>query len=862
MSAQKSSRWGSFLSQAVAGVEARLDTILAEDEASKSSTTTAAVSNSPPVTSTPPPRSTTPSKSTNDRLQERLARAVASRNAASSANQSVEATNNTTYSSPRPSTDTPRPSFASIVQAASPRSSLSIEDTTAIAAVPAAISTSTAVKSRLSQDYSTVTPTPAASSELPARLSSESASASAPASQPETAQEENHTTQESALNGNATSITDDAVAPALYKERITHLEETLEAVQAQNQEELQSHIERVDALQTKLDYLAREASEQARNAVTNAPRGSLEKKIAEKDDQIAQLMMEGQKLAATEQKHRTIIKKLRAQLVSNEKELNDQKVWRQKAEKELASLRRRTEESADLEKANEETHRLLSQSKREIDRLKVENDAKDQTIADLKTQLREESEKAKSVASKADDRQRVASQERLKELEDAIAALEVEKELAADRAKVQIAEAREKADRATERARVMELELKGEVQVLESKLETLRAKAEEASSGAVGDAQVKLLRQVETLQTQYSVASENWQGMEASLEARAANLEKERDEALRRESEMRRKAREALQEEELEEMRHQLPTVERDLKSYQSQLNTLKTRAEQAESALADAKVELAKHQASLKNDKVDRPDQDRRNWLEDVPVAPFRDRSHPESPLLTAPQRTFSGDNYLGLQTFPNRFRKTSAPSSNGEPSSSDRPSWARRPSAQPHSARTPIIPSFPGFPGPTTPSLASGFDFAGLTHTNTAEREDGLEGLDRSPSPQNVLQDMMSVSTMTAGPSVQLVERMSAAIRRLESEKVAAKEELTRISGQRDEARSEIVALMREVESSKTASTRVADLEKNLSEINEKYQTTLEMLGEKSEQVEELRADIQDIKAMYRDLVERTIK
>ncbi|KAJ2988013.1 hypothetical protein NUW58_g4200 [Xylaria curta] len=212
-------------------------------------------------------------------------------------------------------------------------------------------------------------------------------------------------------------------------------------------------------------------------------------------------------------------------------------------------------------------------------------------------------------------------------------------------------------------------------------------------------------------------------------------------------------------------------------------------------------------------------------------------------------------------LQNYSNRFRKTSAPSSNGEPSPSDRPSLPRRPSVQPP-ARSPLFPSLSGLPAATTPSIASGFDFVGPAPAQGTDRDYVLEGLERSASPQNVLQDMVSVSTMTAGPSVQLVERMSAAIRRLESEKVAAKEELTRISGQRDEARSEIVALIRELETSKTATKRVADLENEVAEINERYQTTLEMLGEKSELVEELRADVQDVKAMYRDLVERTIK
>ncbi|KAI1421049.1 TATA element modulatory factor 1 TATA binding-domain-containing protein [Xylaria sp. FL1777] len=842
---QKSSRWGTFLSQAVAGVEARLDNILAEDSGPKEATTPSIVPGASAVPPTPPTRSATPSKSANDRLQERLARAVAARNAASPARQSTEAAS--TISSPRPSTDASEQPPTSITQAASPRTSQSVEGTA-----------SPPLHAPMVPSGGASTPT--SDGQLPAVSSPRSSL------QLESQRAEKDSERQSMSNDEVKHTADDTITSNLYIERISHLEKTLQEVQVHHQEELNSHIERVDALQTKLQYLTREASEHARSAATNAPAGSLDKKIAEKDDQIAQLMLEGQKLASTDHQNRTIIKKLRAQLVANEKELNEQKIWRQKAEKDAAILRRRIEESNDLEKANEEAHGLLSQSKREIDRLKLENEAKDRSIADLKSQLQEESENAKSLAARTDDYQREAEQKRVKELEDAVAALEVSKKQAESSASLVITELREKAERASERARAIELELKGEVQILESKLEALRASAEEASSGAVGDAQVKLHRQIETLQTQHSIASENWRGIEASLEAKVVNLEKERDEALRRESEMRRKAREVAsrakrQEEELEEMQSQLPTVQRDLKSYQSQLDALRTRAEKAEAALADTKAELARHQASLKNDKGERTDHDRRNWLDEVPAPVYRDRGRPESPLLTAPVRTFSGDNFLGLQNYSSRLRKTSAPSSNGEPSPSDRASLARRPSVQPP-MRSPLFPPLSGLPSATTPSVASGFDFVTSTPTQATDREDVLEGLERSASPQNVLQDMVSVSTMTAGPSVQVVERMSAAIRRLESEKVAAKEELARISGQRDEARGEIVALIQELETSKTATKRVADLEGEIAEMNERYQTTLEMLGEKSELVEELRADVQDVKAMYRDLVERTIK
>lgn len=209
--------------------------------------------------------------------------------------------------------------------------------------------------------------------------------------------------------------------------------------------------------------------------------------------------------------------------------------------------------------------------------------------------------------------------------------------------------------------------------------------------------------------------------------------------------------------------------------------------------------------------------------------------------------------------------MRKASAPSSQsgtGIPSLERPPySGSRRPSAQP-----PVRPSVPGsMTGYSLPVFSPTTESTPPLPNLLLDREDSFEegGVETSStSPQQVMQDMVSVSTVAAGPSVQLVERMSAAIRRLESEKVAAREELARISNQRDEARAELVATMREVEKGRQATEKVEELERQVAEVNERYETTLELLGEKSELVEELRADVQDVKDMYRDLVERTVR
>lgn len=142
------------------------------------------------------------------------------------------------------------------------------------------------------------------------------------------------------------------------------------------------------------------------------------------------------------------------------------------------------------------------------------------------------------------------------------------------------------------------------------------------------------------------------------------------------------------------------------------------------------------------------------------------------------------------------------------------------------------------------------------------TSDHDEFFEGLGTPASPHRTIDDMMSVSTAGAGPSVQLVERMSGAVRRLESEKAALKDELARLSLQRDEAREQVVTLMRELDQKRAADKRIESLEKDMRDVNERYQTTLEMLGEKSELVEELMADIADLKKIYKELVESTMK
>jgi hypothetical protein len=241
------------------------------------------------------------------------------------------------------------------------------------------------------------------------------------------------------------------------------------------------------------------------------------------------------------------------------------------------------------------------------------------------------------------------------------------------------------------------------------------------------------------------------------------------------------------------------------------------------------------------------RINEEKQKWQEEIGQGSMGATSA-ESPVPST-RRGLTSE-FLGLQNL--QIRRASARSTTSDVPTADR-FFVPRPSFHPPGRSsgngTPTRQDSVQSLEPDAPSI----------HT---DHDDFFENMASPSSPQQTLNDMVSVSTAGAGPSVQLVERMSSAVRRLESEKVAMKEDLARLSAQRDEARAEIVSLMKEVGAKRTADSKVVELEKEVAAIKARYETTLEMLGEKSELVEELKSDIDDIKAMYRELVERTVK
>ena len=343
---------------------------------------------------------------------------------------------------------------------------------------------------------------------------------------------------------NGTAFNSSLKMPEQYEKTIEQMRSDYEAAELRRQEETHIYLERIDALQSKLQYLTKEAGEAAKDTLAEAQPGSIEQKMATKDERIALLVEEGQKLSQTELKHMSIIKKLRGKSTEDDKAVADFKRTTEKYEKSAREAQDRAKRAETAEKRASERLKSLGRTEKDLENVITERDAKELLVQDLQFELSQVTSAAKEVEVKVIAEALAAEKRHAADLTDELSSLKADKELAQKHHQNELRELREKAEREKERARVAEIERQSEQSILESRLEAYRARAEEASAGQTGDLQAKLLRQIETLQNQYAVASENWQGIEGSLLSRLSTLEKERDDIVKREADIRRKARE------------------------------------------------------------------------------------------------------------------------------------------------------------------------------------------------------------------------------------------------------------------------------------------------------------------------------
>lgn len=875
---KKGGGWGSLFSGAVANLESRLDTILAEDataSTSASASASASASSAAEQASTTKgnrprtnsgrlaPASAAGSREAsrtrvNDRLAERLAKATQQKPPSRVATPVNDAGSGRTSVDTKRSGDAPR-SVPDIVEQPAAKTETVVEQ--GINGKGESKPETEKVEEGTNEgDAVKPVPQPTASLSMsnlpmnPARMSADSPRLSIDAPTPEDA-----SSRPSSDLPNGLISTDPDLQTRLLQMRDDHAR-----AEADRQEEMQGYLERIDALQAKLTYLATETVAAAKAANASAGAGSAEKLLAEKDERIALLMEEGEKLSKSEMKHLQTIKTLRSKTVQADKETSDLRNKLERAERTEVDLKSKLRRSEVAERHASEKSKQIAVIEKQVDELRIDRENAAELVRSLIAQLKDAKEKAARADTAAFSKASEADKSKIASLENELEDAQIEKKLAEDRAAGEVRKAKEEAERQREKLAVRELELKNEMVTMESRLEVLRTHAEEATtSGGTtdGESSVKLMRQVEVLQQQYSLAQGNWETIEASLNARVAALEKERNETSKRESDVRKRARDITArlrkaEEERDEALDQIRNLEGDVRVQREQLTSLQTKHEQAERQQNDLRTELDRQRKLWETDLAQRVEEEKARWRREMLASP-----RTESP--TAFSRKGSSVDIRKPGTSRLTSHDLAALHTEMRPMS-------RRSSAMPQ--RMP--PSREASPAISRQESSFSFDAQQQHHANNLPATPSIEiGMseaeyfeDRnSASPQRTLADLVSATSTAgpggAGPSVQLVERMSALVRKLESEKASFRDELGRLSRQRDAARSEVVELMREVEAKRSDEGKVDELERGMEELKGRYDTSLEILGEKEEEVEELKSDVAELKRIYRELVEAKV-
>ena len=250
-----------------------------------------------------------------------------------------------------------------------------------------------------------------------------------------------------------------------HETTISQMRLDYESAELQRQEETHNYLERIDALQAKLQYLTKEAAEIAKRAADDAKAGSIEEKLAKKDEKIALLMEEGQKLSQTELKHVNTIKKLRARSIEDEKRNIQNRRRIEDLEKVAQVAQERVRRAEAGERGEAERVKALQRVTKDLENVKSEYENSTSVMADLRQQLAQakalnETDDASNYKSLFEKEKRLTVR-----LRDEISNAKIEEELSEERHRAHIRDFVEKTDRKEEKAKAVEQELRSELSV-------------------------------------------------------------------------------------------------------------------------------------------------------------------------------------------------------------------------------------------------------------------------------------------------------------------------------------------------------------------------------------------------------------
>jgi len=524
--------------------------------------------------------------------------------------------------------------------------------------------------------------------------------------------------------------------------------------------------------------------------------------LKDKDEKIAQLLKEGEALSMKELKYTNTIKKLKSIESDNERE-----------------IRRLVEKVESLEsekKQFKDENKLLKDSEHQVN---MKTKTLQKQLDNEKEELQEEINRNRELSKKVEELSQVLIQEK-------------------NQASNKINELKRSLDKEKQKAEIAHEESIAEINRLESKIEQLRYQNEnsQAHSTTNDEGYLKLIRQHDTLQDQYTSATENWQSIEASLMSKLSNYESELSEIQTK----------------LEASEQKNEILTNDLRSKTDEIQDLNKK-------LKNLSLELSTSQTKL--DQATKDFEELQGKYESKDIGFSKEKAALEYKIQGL-ERQFKETiqpQHLSVQTpnYGNNEFSPQIPHNVSTPSFKRGGSWEiglGESSTTPRQSRKSSGLFFPSYNSSMNDSLneqaeiSSDFDDNETVGSPVSQFNNGSRFENNS-------------SSAIGGTSVQLLGKMSSQVRRLETELSTMKEELEKLSNEKKAANEEIVRLMKDNEHVEFYKSKISELEAQVDGYTKRHEKTLEVLGEKSEQVEELKADVQDLKDLCRQQVQQLV-
>ncbi|XP_060127007.1 TATA element modulatory factor [Zootoca vivipara] len=546
--------------------------------------------------------------------------------------------------------------------------------------------------------------------------------------------------------------------------------------------------------------------------------------LKEKDEQIKGLMEEGEKLSKQQLQNSNIIKKLRAKEKEREKMNTKQSKKITELEEELQHLKQVLDGKEEVEKQHRESIKQLSsvveRQEKDITRLQADLEdleEKNRSVqAALDSAYKELADLHRANAAKDCEAQEAALSHELKMKEQLGLALEKAQEEARQQQEalaIQVTDLRVALQRAEQQTARKEDYLRQEISELQQRLQEAETRNQELSQ-SVTSATRPLLRQIENLQATLGAQTLSWEKLEKNLSDRLG----ESQTALAAQAERERAATEELLSNKilLSSTESQNSLLRQENTRLQAQLETEKARLKKLENENNRYEVELE----NLKEEYVKTVGEAKK-----------------EKTLLAT---------QLEMEKMKVEQEKKKAIFVQETAREKERKLYT--------SSTMETVSSTPTL---SRSSSISGVDMAGLQASFVSQDDQHDHSFGSVTTSGNNLYDAMR---MGAGSSI--IENLQSQLKLREGEISHLQLEIGNLERTRSVMAEELVKLTNQNDDFEEKVKEIPKLRAQLRDLDQRYNTILQMYGEKAEEAEELRLDLEDVKNMYKTQIDELLK